>query len=258
MYSTEERLVFPGKSTRTDKDAGYRTLATNIIAFADIGDIPLNIDIRRLDSGLGIGETFIANQACWHKSCKNKFDNQKVQRAIKRRQTQSCGASSPVKTRKEIDTRNCDNLCFFCDKSDQESNLHRVRSLSLDRNVWQYTTDLNKTKLLAKLSAGDMIAIKAVYHKQCLSLLFNQHAHMKAESNKAEKYDNCSKEGIVLGEILSFIEGSRNNMVAPSFKLSELVKMYETRLEELGVKLPQRVNSTRLKEQILSIVGRVV
>ena len=59
--STEEHLVFLGKRTRADKEAGYWTLTTNITTFADIGDIPLNIDICRLDSGLGIAKTFIAN-----------------------------------------------------------------------------------------------------------------------------------------------------------------------------------------------------
>jgi len=37
-----------------------------------------------------------------------------------------------------------------------------------DANVCKMTLELNDTSLLAKLSSGDMIAMDAVYHKQCL------------------------------------------------------------------------------------------
>ena len=81
-------------------------------------------------------------------------------------------------------------------------------------------------------------------------------------SNKGEKYEDSSKVAIVLGELVSSMEShrndSKNDSVASCFKLSELVKMYATRLQELGVELLTRVNSTRLKERILSMVPDIV
>ena len=77
-------------------------------------------------------------------------------------------------------------------------------------------------------------------------------------SKKDQKHEDRSKEAIVLGELISFIENHRNDSLAPCFKLSELVKMYTTRLQVLGMELLTRVNSTRLKERILSMVPDIV
>ena len=57
-------------------------------------------------------------------------------------------------------------------------------------------------------------------------------------------------EGIALAELVSFIESERNDKLAPVFKLFELVKLYISRLTELGIKIVGRVNSTRSKERI--------
>ena len=43
-----------------------------------------------------------------------------------------------------------------------------------------------------------------------------------------------------------------DSLVAPIFKLSDLANLYSSTLEQLGTKLPGRVNSTKLKNGILS------
>ena len=43
-------------------------------------------------------------------------------------------------------------------------------TLKLDSTVRKTVIQLGDSKLLAKLSEGDMIAIDARYHKQCLTL----------------------------------------------------------------------------------------
>ena len=171
-----ENLVLPHKNTRTDKEAVYHSLAADLKAFHDIGDIPLDLDITRLDEGSGLAETLIVNKACWHRSCRNKFNAQKLQRALKRRQSETRRLSSPVKTRKKRDTKTNDNVCFFCEKTDPQDGLHRAQSFAIDQTVRRYATDLNKIDyLLAKLSVGDMTAMNAVYHNKCLSSLYNEH-----------------------------------------------------------------------------------
>ena len=52
-----------------------------------------------------------------------------------------------------------------------DENLTQAQTLSLDRRVRDAAIQLQDDKLLAKLSAGDMIAIGAVYHKTCLETL---------------------------------------------------------------------------------------
>lgn len=40
--------------------------------------------------------------------------------------------------------------------------------------------------------------------------------------------------------------------IAPVFKLAQLSKKYTTRLQQLGIQIPVKVNNTRLKNRILA------
>ena len=58
---------------------------------------------------------------------------------------------------------------------------------------------------------------------------------------------------IALAELLAYVEDAQTDeSVAPVLKLADLVKLYTARLEQLGVKQQNRLNSTKLKERILS------
>ena len=57
----------------------------NLLEFQELREFPLNTDISRLDEGNGIAETLKNHQAKWHKNCRNKFSDLKVQRARKRK-----------------------------------------------------------------------------------------------------------------------------------------------------------------------------
>ena len=60
-------------------------------------------------------------------------------------------------------------------------------------------------------------------------------------------------QAIALSEVIVYIEEVLANStdIAPSIKLSEVVKFYDNRLSELNVQLPNRTNSTHLKTSIL-------
>jgi hypothetical protein len=76
--------------------------------------------------------------------------------------------------------------------------------------------------------------------------------------NRSNSSEDTTKQlhGIALAELLSYIEDCREESMdgdmAPVFKLSDLNKMYTARLTNLGADMTSRVNSTRLKERILS------
>ena len=53
--------------------------------------------------------------------------------------------------------------CLFCDQTDDAVNLHRCKTLSLDKRVRKMAQGLVDTKLLAKLSEGDMSATEVKY-----------------------------------------------------------------------------------------------
>ena len=62
-----------------------------------------------------------------------------------------------------------------------------------------------------------------------------------------------SGHSIALAELLAHVEDARTDeSAAPFLKLADLVKLYTARLEQLGVKQQNRLNSTKLKDRILS------
>ena len=78
-------------------------------------------------------------------------------------------------------------VCFFCDKTgvfyDEETQpsnhmnkeeksrlLHHVKTFARDVNIREAATQMGDTKVLAKLSEGDMMAHEACYHKSWMNL----------------------------------------------------------------------------------------
>lgn len=248
---TKEPLVSPRNATKQTHGSGYETLAQNIAAFHDLGCVPLNINVSRLDDGSGIQETLTSHNASWHKSCYNQFNNLKLQRAQKRKSSDFSEEISPVKTRSvqgvKQKTASC-SICFFCDETG--GTLHRASTIDIDRKVRLYATELQDTKLLAKLAMGDMHAIDADYHTKCLVGLYNRIRQVRKCSEKDKRQE--SLEGIALAELVSYIEETRTSDDGIHiFKLSHLLKLYKFRLSQLNAYVPDRVNSTRLKERLL-------
>ena len=59
---------------------------------------------------------------------------------------------------------------FSCDSSDRT--LHQVLTFQLEKHVRKCENILEDNALLGKLSAGDMIALDAMYHSTCLLNLY--------------------------------------------------------------------------------------
>jgi len=98
-----------------------------------------------------------------------------------------------------------------------------------------------------------LIAQEAKYHPRCLVLLYNRAAALQtkteSEGTKIEKVSH----GIALAELLAYIEESRlYEEVAPIFKLSDLVQIYSSQLEQLSVKEHACPHCTELKKRILA------
>ena len=97
-----------------------------------------------------------------------------------------------------------------------------------------------------------MIAQDAMYHKSCLNNLYKKESEKQLEGHYSD--EERKLHGIAFGEIISFIEESVTEAIdnIPIFKLSDLIKMYNSRLKELGIHLETRIHSTRFKERLLS------
>ena len=121
--------------------------------------------------------------------------------------------------------------------------------MQLDHNLKKMATELQDSVLLARISGGDLIAIEAKYHYNCLSGYKNRY-----RSVQQANYDSgISKEEKVIRaqafvELVSHIESVVENGIFV-FKLSELHSLYDGYLHDLGV--DKAINRTRLKIQLL-------
>ena len=141
--------------------------------------------------------------------------------------------------------------CFFCGKpASAGRSLSKASTFGVDIKVRQCAIKLQDKRLLAKLSAGDLIAQDAQYHVQCLVSLYNR----ARETKLSDDFDVDSvNHGIAFAELVSYIEDSRmDNLVAPVFKLTDLVNLYSTRLKQVGTDVTGRIHSTKLKDRLLS------
>ncbi len=79
--------------------------------------------------------------------------------------------------------------------------------------------------------------------------MYNKARDRKTEACNEDRFNH----GIAFAGLVSYIkEARKDSCVAPVFKLSELVSLYTSRLEQLGTHTSGRVHSTKLKDRILS------
>ena len=243
---------------------GYATLATNLASFQELNKVPQNINIARLNDGGGIEETLSSHKAKWHKSCYVLYNATKVERARKsqnklgskevtlslvKQRLRSSFASTSIESA-DIDDRQ-PPACFFCDKT--HGDLHKATTMSLDARVRQIATDMRDTKLLLKLSAGDMVALDAMYHKDCLSFFYNRHRSVTQSSKSKEKRCQLSADSLAFAEVVSYIEEHERISTDTShmFKLTDLKQLYCEHLQAFGGEnAEQYIHSTRLAQKL--------
>ena len=109
---------------------------------------------------------------------------------------------------------------------------------------------LEDRKLLAKLSAGDMIALEAKYHRNCLTILYNKARQATKKQEKEENYSHL--HGIAFVELVAYMEDMRDEESVSVFKLTDIVSLYKKRLQQLGVTVSNRIHITRVKIRLLS------
>ena len=63
--------------------------------------------------------------------------------------------------------------CLFCNQDN--GHLHEFRTLGTDESIRQMATELQETELMARMDGGDLIALEAKYHLQCLAALRNRY-----------------------------------------------------------------------------------
>lgn len=152
-------------------------------------------------------------------------------------------------TRKSLLSCNPTECFFGCGVKTGE--LHRASTMGMDARVRECAVSLNDQALLAKLSAGDMVAQDAVYHSKCLAAMYKK-AKRNSESSDTQTESESLSHSIALAELIAYIEDRKCESVSPIFKLTDLAGLYSERLQQLGVDSDKRVHTTRLKTRIMA------
>ena len=110
-----EDLKSPPRRYANKDGDGYAMIARNLPLFKNIHQMPIIMDIARLDNGTGIEETLRQNEAKYHQSCRLLFNNSKLERARKRsaNQKDTGECSKPIKSRRSSFGN---NICFLCEQ----------------------------------------------------------------------------------------------------------------------------------------------
>ena len=97
-----------------------------------------------------------------------------------------------------------------------------------------------------------MVALDAQYHPQCLIVLYNRIRKVQSTGPQDSDQEHAMS-AVVFAELALYIEETRQDEeTATVFRLADLVHLYQSRMEQLGVQLDTRVHSTRLKQRLLS------
>ena len=74
--------------------------------------------------------------------------------------------------------------------------------MTLDHDFHQMATDLQDTRLLARISGGDLVAIEAKYHFNCLSVYKRKHGIVQ----QGEAYNSNHSNEIKIIQAQAFAE----------------------------------------------------
>lgn len=248
-------LQCPVNSRRGPIGNGYISLAGHLAKFYELGQMPMNIDTARLDDGDGIEATLMRHNARWHKACRLKVNQTKLERlelSLKTENVKTCPAVTTRSKHDKVDLTEA--VCFLCNEPAGSATLHRACTQDIDVKVRKCAIELEDADLLAKLAPGDMVALEAKYHTKCLTKLYNR-ARAAAASTSADAGVDTRLNGIAFAELVTFMEDTRKEEgIIPTFKLSDLACMYKTRLEQLGTSVDGRIHTSRLKIRLQAVL----
>ena len=133
-------------------------MAAHLVQFEALGHMPIDTGIERLNDGNGIEATVMIHHASWHKTCRLKFNQAKLERlqrkSVEEGKAQS-GTSSTVHTHsrkgKVVLT---DATCFLCNEPAGSEGLHEATTYDLDVRVRRYALKLGDTALWPSLHLG--------------------------------------------------------------------------------------------------------
>ena len=143
------------------------------------------------------------------------------------------------------------STCLFCEgPATNTKPLHQVATFEIDARVRECAANLQDHNLITKLSEGDLIALGAAYHTQCLVSLYNRDRDRPQISGNS---DTSTAQATAFTKLVSYMESViEDEKLLPVFKLCDLKKRFDTELNQLHKSLPTETHSARFKNKLLS------
>lgn len=241
---TAEETTFPNKGKRFPAHEVFQNFLTNVKAFKDLEALPCQI----LFDEHCTADTFVANNACWHKTCHQQFNNDKLQRQAKKRKKDSEGdCSQRRKSNRHVPELPTASCCIFCTAS--TGTLISYATKCAEKSLREMATSMEDTEILARISSGDLVALEAKYHFTCLTTYRNKYRSYCRQKNHDNILDANMAKARAFVEIVAKIESDIDDGTH-TFQLNELHMAYTNRLQELGV--TTEINKTSFKNKLLT------
>ena len=223
---------------------------------------------------------FKSNFAKYHSDCVSEHNEQKLKRAIKRKEKATQSGSKDINnkrvTRSDADDKHSleDIRCLFCKQTDLSENMcaagtRYAKSDKVDREHVDLFTDLirekalklNDTHVLALLSTGDLISNEVYYHSKCLKA-FNYRYKSSLENDTKLPLDARRDflEKLHFEKIVSFVNESHLLNGEVSFAVVELERMYTDLLDADGIYFSRHTSrfTERLKSSLPGFTVQIV
>lgn len=234
--------------------------------FDELTELPRHLSF--LLNNTNLARDLEQQKAVWHKACRLFYSKSKAEK-LKRKQRKPeqvnvISTSSNLVddsdediatdkntirrskrfTVKEIDKK---SNCLFCEELDFDTNLHTVTTFNVNEKIRNGAISLNDHKLLAKLSASDLIAMESKYHLACLTKLYRDEKSTKVQ---CEAPKTLWFESVAFAELCCYVKTTMIQNEKVILPLTDLYKLLTERMNELGA--TSDIHRTRLKEKLMA------
>ncbi|KAG1679885.1 hypothetical protein GQR58_012820 [Nymphon striatum] len=93
IFCQKVKRVCPTDSKRNNTGVGYSSLSDNLNNVLQMGNLPCNLKLERLEDGQGLATTLSDHSAKWHKNCRYIY-NQTVLKHLQNRKREDSSAST--------------------------------------------------------------------------------------------------------------------------------------------------------------------
>ena len=156
---------------------GYKSIADHLTSFNELGHMPMNVDIEQLNDGDGIEATLMRHQAGWHKACRLKFSQLKLDR-LQEKSEEGIDTPSSVHTRSNQNTVELAiDKCFFCNEPESDAvppSLMALVNMILDGPNIKHQSQVATASTRAALSISQLLIFNSVKNARGTTSLRHQ------------------------------------------------------------------------------------